>query len=203
MITEIIFDIETKKLFNEIETDNPSDLGVSLVSVYRRTLTSHMDEISGEMMSFWETDFDRMWPLFREAKRIVGFNSLKFDVPALAPLSPLPFTKLPHFDMMQAVREELGRNLSLNHLSEHTLGRSKTDSGVNAVEYFKKGDPESLSKLQHYCEQDVLLTRDLYDRGLETGILRYLDQWNNPKTVTVDFSYPKEVVDSSRQIGLF
>jgi DEAD/DEAH box helicase domain-containing protein len=203
MITEVIFDIETKKLFGEITTDNPADLEVSLVSVYRRTLTDRLEEIAGVMTSFWEADFPKMWPLFRDAKRVVGFNSVKFDAPALAPLAPYPFTKLPHFDIMLSVRETLGRSLSLNHLAENTLGKGKVDSGLNAVEYFKKGDPESLNKLKHYCEQDVFLTRDLYDFGLRTGILKYIDQWNNAKSVTVNFSYPREVVEQSRQIGLF
>lgn len=203
MITEVFFDIETKKLFNEITTDNPADLGISIVSVYRRKLTEDMTEADGEMLSFWETDIPAMWPLLREADRIIGFNSLKFDVPALAPLAPYELVKLPHFDMMAKVREILGRSLSLNHLAEMNLGKNKTDVGTNAVLYWKKGDPESLAKLKHYCEQDVLITRDLYDYGMKRHQLKYKDQWNNVKYMDIDFSYPPEVIQKSRQIGLF
>jgi DEAD/DEAH box helicase domain-containing protein len=203
MISELFFDIETKKLFNEIATDNPADLGISVVSVYRRKLSDEMVESDGEIMSFWEDDFPSMWQLFREATRIIGFNSLKFDVPALIPLAPYEISKLPHFDIMAKVREAIGRNISLNHLAEKNLSRTKTDIGTNAVLYWKKGDPESLSKLKYYCEQDVLITRDLYDIGLRQSVLKYTDQWNNLKDIPVDFTYPAEVILKHRQIGLF
>jgi hypothetical protein len=37
---EVFFDVETKKLFSEINTRAPGDLGVSVVSVYKRELDS-------------------------------------------------------------------------------------------------------------------------------------------------------------------
>lgn len=74
---------------------------------------------------------------------------------------------------------------------------------INAVAYWQKKDPVSLRKLKAYCEADVLLTRDLYDHGVRTKYLKYVDKWNTPKTFAVDFSYPTEVIDASRQIGLF
>ena len=85
MITEVIFDCETKKLFNEIGSNDPADLGVSIVSLYVRTVDDDQREISGNMYSFWEPDFPSMWPYFLQAKRIIGFNSIKFDVAALRP----------------------------------------------------------------------------------------------------------------------
>ena len=57
MITEVFFDIETQKLFEEINTFNPADLGVSLVSVYKRELDDKsFIETKGEMYSFFEKD---------------------------------------------------------------------------------------------------------------------------------------------------
>ena len=85
MVTEVIFDIETKKLFEEIAGFNPADLGVSLVSLYKRTLNDKGDEIKGEMFSFWGDDLTNLWPHFTNVDRCIGFNSLHFDVPALAP----------------------------------------------------------------------------------------------------------------------
>lgn len=203
MITEIIFDCETKKLFSEIGSTDPGDLGVSLVSLYIRSVDETQRELSGRILSFWEHELPDMWEHFRKAKRIIGFNSLKFDVPVLTRYAPKEFKSFPHFDIMKAVRDTLGFSLGLNHLASHTLGKGKTDVGTNAVVYWNKHDAESLAKLKMYCEADVLLTRDLYDFGVREKKLKYVDKWNTPKEFPVDFSYPKEVIDAARQIGLF
>ena len=201
MITEIIFDVETKKLFSDITTDDPGQLGVSIVSVYKRTVQEDCTEVEGEMRSFWEKDFPSMWPWFEHADRIIGFNSLKFDVPALRPYAPTYFPTLPHFDIMELVRQKIGRRIGLSALAKDTLGNEKIDVGTNAVIYWAKGDPVSLGKLQTYCEADVALTRDLYDAGRKTSKLKYTDRWNEIATVEVDFSYPKPKIEP--QIGLF
>lgn len=53
MYREVIFDIETKKLFDQIEDrQRIEDLGVSVVSAYRRVLDDSYMEIEGEMASF-------------------------------------------------------------------------------------------------------------------------------------------------------
>ncbi|OGM32329.1 hypothetical protein A2962_02035 [Candidatus Woesebacteria bacterium RIFCSPLOWO2_01_FULL_39_61] len=210
MYLEVFFDVETKKLFGDIEGDDPGDLGVSIVSVYSRTIdinlgesnmVSSVEPVEGKMQSFWEEDFEHMWPIFQEADRIIGYNSIGFDVPALAPYSNFPFQKLPHFDIMQKVKEAFGRRLPLDALARETLDREKTDSGLNAVFYWQKGDKESLEKLQKYCEADVLITRDIYDFAFKNGHLLFKDKWNTLRRVEVDFSYPPE--DPTRQVGLF
>lgn len=203
MIIEVFFDVETKSLFRDIASSDPTGLGISIVSVYRRTLDDTLREISGVMKSFWEKELPDMWAFFRDATRVIGFNTLKFDNPALAPYAPADFAGLPHFDIMAHVRTALGRNLSLATLTQHTLGKDKIDSGLNAVKYYRQGDPESLAKLKMYCEADVALTRDLYDYGVKNKHLKYMDQWNSIKELPVDFSYPPEVLAAKRQLGLF
>lgn len=203
MISEIIFDVETQKLFSEIDTENPGDLGISIVSLYKREVDADQTEISGKIYSFWENELDNMWSLFTGVKRVIGFNSVKFDVPALAPYAKIDLAKLNHLDIMQIVRQVLGRSLSLNLLVNTTLGKTKSDSGVTAVEYFKSQNPEKLNKLKQYCEDDVNLTKELYDYGVKNKKIFYIDKWNNRKEIPVDFAYPQEIIESSRQIGLF
>jgi DEAD/DEAH box helicase domain-containing protein len=153
------------------------------------------------MRSFWEQDFSSMWSWFSEADRIIGFNSLKFDVPALRPYAPITFSTLPHFDIMELVRQKTGRRIGLSALAKETLGDDKTDVGTNAVLYWAKGDPVSLQKLKMYCEADVALTRDLYDFGRKNKQLKFRDKWNNITTIDIDFSYP--IKKEEPQIGLF
>lgn len=203
MVTEIIFDLETKKLFQDITTNNPADLGVSIVSVYKRTLDDNFEEIKGEMVSFWEQDFKQMWPFFSNVDRIIGFNSLGFDVPALVPLCPYNFKKLVHFDMMAEIKKALGFRLSLNALATQTIGHTKIDVGTNAPTYWTQGTVDSLNKLKTYCEADVIVTKELYDYGRKHGVLKYIDKWNTPRIIEVDFSYPEKSKQQSDQISFF
>lgn len=201
MITEVFFDVETKTFFDESGASKPEELGVSIVSLYRRTLDEKLQEIEGKMYSFWEKDFEKMWPLFLDAKRIIGFNSIRFDVPALKPYSPAFFSKLPHFDILQEVKNSFGKRVSLDSIAKETLGITKIDNGANAVLYFQKGDAKSLSLLKKYCEADVDITRKIYDFGLQNGYLKLKDHWNNIQEVKVNFSYEKEA--ETVQQGLF
>ncbi len=201
MITEVFFDVETKTFFDESGASRPEELGVSIVSLYKRTIDENFKEIEGKMYSFWEKEFEKMWSLFLDAKRIIGFNSIRFDVPALKPYSPPFFPKLSHFDILQEVKNSFGKRVSLDSIAKETLGISKTDNGANAVLYFQKGDPRSLSLLKKYCEADVEITRKIYDFGLQKGYLKFKDHWNNIQEVKVNFSYEKET--ETGQHGLF
>lgn len=200
---EVIFDLETKSFFDSAGTTDPGKLGVSIVSVYAREIDSDFKEISGRMFSFWEKDLDSMWKIFLEADRIVGFNSNHFDVPALKPYAPSNFAKLPHFDILEHIRDAFGHRASLNSVAKATLGELKVDSGANAILYFEKGDPESLQKLQFYCEADVMITKKVYDFGLKNGFLNLVDFWNTNRRIQVDFSYKKENDTLERQTSLF
>ena len=44
---EVIFDIETKKFFDDINARRPEDLGISIVSAYRREIDDNFKELKG------------------------------------------------------------------------------------------------------------------------------------------------------------
>lgn len=214
---EVCFDIETKKFFEEIESRDPAGLGISIISVLRREMDGDGKIIREEMKSFWDPigepnrpkstkeEMDLMWGWFGGADRIIGFNSLGFDVPALAPIYPDgDFKKLPHFDIIVKVKDAFGKRVSLQAIVKETLGETKTASGGDAVEYWAKGDNESLEKLRVYCEKDVEATMKVYDYGLKNGRLRFKDHWNELREIEVDFSYPKTAPKrDDLQMGLF
>jgi DEAD/DEAH box helicase domain-containing protein len=201
---EVFFDIETKKLFDQLEDRTKiADLGVSIVSVYRREVDSDNREIKGEMKSFWENELPQMWPWFEDANRIIGFNSVKFDVPVLAPHYHRDLNKLPHFDILGVIKDSLGFRISLDSIAKETLGKQKLASGLDAVDYWNSGDPVSLAKLKEYCEMDVEVTREVYDYGMKHGMLKFKNKWNESHEVVVDFSYPVVEADAGLQMGLF
>ena len=174
------------------------------MSLYTRELDDNFKETHGKMQSFWEQDFDKMWPIFESAHRIIGFNSLKFDVPALKPYAPSLFAKLPHFDIMDQVKRITGHRVSLDAIAKETLGRYKIDSGANSIKYWHKGDPKSLSLLKKYCEEDVAITRDIYDFVIKNEHLMFKDHWNTVREVGLDFSYPVgSGLPAGRQVSLF
>lgn len=201
MYDEVFFDIETKRIFDDIEGNDPADLGISIISVYKRKVDDKFNEISGQMYSFFEEDFANMWALFSNADRIVGFNSLHFDVPAMAPHAPYDFKKLKHFDIMDHVKAALGFRAGLGAIAAETLGHTKNDHGLNAVKYWAEHTTESLAKLKRYCEMDVQVTKEVYDFGMKNKQLKFKDKWNTVRTFPVDFSYPIKVDEP--QLGLF
>lgn len=199
---EVIFDTETKTFFKDEDGFDPSKFGVSITSVYSRTLDENFNEIEGKMESFWEKDFNDMFKLFEKADRIIGFNSIGFDVPALSPYLPAHWPKLKHFDILAEIKRVENKRASLNSIAKATLNSHKNDEGGNAILYWEKGDAESLAKLKTYCEMDVAITRDVYDFAFKNKILKYVDFWNETHEVKLDFSYPL-VNDSQIQSSLF
>jgi len=214
---EVIYDIETKKLFEEITTGDPADLGISVVSAYRREVDVDGNEISGEMKSFWPNDakamlgketlfFDEMWKWFEEADRIIGYNSFGFDNPAMNGVySKGDFTKLKHFDVLEEIRKVFGHRVKLDSVAKETIGAGKIAGGLDAVKWWKKGDAESLANLKKYCEMDVEVTTKVYDYAMKNKKLIFKDRWNELREIVVDFSYPEVVEESVPQVqmGLF
>lgn len=214
---EVIYDVETKNFFDD-NMREPDQLGISIVSAYRREINEDLKEISGEMKSFWTPDavsklsgenafFEQMWPWFEEADRIIGYNSLGFDNPAMNGIyTQGDFTKLKHFDVLDMIRLTFGHRVKLDSVAKETLGQGKIAGGADAVMWWAKGDPESLANLKKYCEMDVEVTKGVYDYVLKNKKLKFKDRWNELREVDLDFSYPVEVVSvapAEVQMGLF
>jgi len=216
---EVIYDIETKNFFDD-NLKEPHQLGISVVSAYRREIDENLKEVAGVMRSFWTPDaapklsqaefyFDQMWKWFEEADRIIGYNSFGFDNPAMNGIYDKgDFTKLKHFDVLDMIRLSFGHRVKLDSVAKETLGQGKIASGGDAVMWWGKGDPESLANLKKYCEMDVEVTKGVYDYGVKNKVLRFKDRWNELRETPVDFSYPIEVVVEEKapaevQMGLF
>lgn len=190
----VVFDVETKKAFDEVGGYFPEKLGVSVSGVW---FGEEGEE--GTLRGFREEEFGEMFKIFESADRIVGFNSIDFDMAALKPYYLGDLLKLPNFDILQEVEKKVGYRVKLDAIAKETLGIQKGGNGLDAITYFHEGNWEKLIK---YCLQDVEITRDLYMHVLKTGELKFKNKWNEIVTVGLDFK-AQEKKDSGVQVTLF
>lgn len=183
---QLILDVETKKTFEEVGGYFPEKLEVSFVGVCVR----QGGVGKGEMLGFFERDFKDLFPLLEKADVVIGFNIDNFDMPTLIPYYSADITKIPTLDVMNRIKDSVGHRIGLDAVAKATLGIGKTGDGLDAIKYYKNGDFESLKK---YCQQDVAVTRDVYDYGLSKGSVKFHNKWNRLIECKVDFSFtPKK-----------
>ncbi len=166
----IVFDLETKKTFAEVGSRSPKDLGVTVCCLY--------DYQNNEYASYIEDELSRMENQFLDAKLLVGFNIRKFDLPALQPYFSIDVERLPVFDILEDLTQRLGHRIALDSVAQATLDIGKSGSGLDAIKYYREGRWE---ELKAYCQNDVKITKDVFDYGLERGEVFYLSRDTNKK----------------------
>lgn len=159
MQNEIVFDIETQTSV----LDDFKKLKVSCVSVYSYATDTYQ--------SFEEHELSKLWPIFEKADLIIGYNTKHFDIPVLNNYYLGDLSKFPHLDIMEKIKESLGFRLKLKDLAEATLDNiEKSADGLQAVRWWKEGKIDEIKK---YCEQDVRVTKEIYDFGKQNRQLFY------------------------------
>lgn len=181
----VVFDVETKKAFDEVGGYHPEKLGVSVAGVYYRDAEKGEESYYG----YREEEFPEMFKVFEQAERIVGFNSINFDMPALKPYYVGDLLAMPNLDLMVEIEKQVGHRIGLDAVAKETLGVQKSGHGLDAIRYYHEKDWESLTK---YCLQDVKITKELYDYGAKNGMLKFKNKWNEVVEVEVDFRKEKE-----------
>ncbi len=165
MSDTIVFDIETKKSFDDVGGwANMLELGVSLVGVYSYNHDKYR--------AFREEEFGQLSDVFKNAGTIIGYNSISFDVPILQQvLTGVDLTKINHVDLMVDIANTLGFRLKLDSVAKSTLNIGKSGDGLDAIKYYRAEQWEELAK---YCLQDVRVTKELYDYGMSHGQVMFM-----------------------------
>jgi DEAD/DEAH box helicase domain-containing protein len=162
MSTEVVFDIETQNTFFDVDNDFKK-LKVSVVSIYRYE--------TDEYLSFTEDELYKLWPILEHSERIIGYNSEHFDLPVLNNYYLGDLLKFPHLDLLKVIKESLGIRLKLDDVAQATLDNIKKSShGLQAIEWWKEGKIDEIKK---YCEQDVRVTKEVYEFGKKNKQLFY------------------------------
>jgi len=185
-MTQVILDVETKKIFADVGGYFPDRLGISFVGVNIRR--GYGEE--GEFRSYFEKDLPKLFPLLEKADVIIGFNVDGFDLPTFVPYYNGDIEVLPTMDLMGRIKDSIGHRVSLDVVAQETLGIGKSGDGLDAIKYYQN---KEWDKLEKYCLQDVKVTRDLLDYGYSKGKVKFRNKWNRLVTTQVDFTYtPKK-----------
>ncbi|MFA5127617.1 MAG: ribonuclease H-like domain-containing protein [Patescibacteria group bacterium] len=180
MIKEIVFDIETQNSFAEVDNDMKK-FKISVVSIYRYE--------TDKFESFTEGELSRLWPILEKADRLIGYNSEHFDLPILMNYYLGDLTKIPHLDMLKVIKESLGIRLKLDDVAKATLDDvAKSADGMQAIRWYKEGKIDEIKK---YCEQDVNVTKMVYEFGRDNRQLFYKTLTGDITPFAVNFSMPK------------
>jgi DEAD/DEAH box helicase domain-containing protein len=131
------------------------------------------DTTGKEFRAFDEESIELLIGHLEKADLVVGFNIKRFDYKVLSAYTNKALQEFPTFDILEDIHRRLGFRLGLDHLAKETLGRGKTAHGLKAVEWFRQGETK---KLTEYCREDVAVTRDLFQYGLENGYLIYREK---------------------------
>ncbi len=159
---KITFDIETKNIFQDVGSNDPVDLDISVVCIH--------DSLTDEYSSYLEKDFKDLWVILEQADMLISWNGDHFDIPLLNKYYPGDLTRIKSLDLMREVQKVLGRRLKLDSVGEATLNRNKSGHGLEAVEWWRTGEVDKIIK---YCIEDVRLTKDLYDYAFKNKSLKY------------------------------
>ena len=160
MVNHIVLDIETQTGVDKQE--NLTKLLLSVVGVY-----SYADK---NFHTFTEEDLPIFETMLGKTDLIIGFNINHFDLPILQKYLKVDLSKIPVLDIMTEVVNAVGHRVSLDDLLVNTLNKRKSANGLLAVQYFKEG---RLGELKKYCLDDVRLTRDLYEYGLQNSEIKF------------------------------
>ncbi|HWU24363.1 MAG TPA: ribonuclease H-like domain-containing protein [Candidatus Paceibacterota bacterium] len=160
----VTFDIETANAFPTLSRGDYSRMEISVVGIH--------DSDTGKLTSYTKEEFSQLWPIIERADMLIGFNSDSFDIPILNRYYPGDLTKIRSLDLLTEVYNVLGRRIRLQSLAEGTLGIGKSGNGLEAVEWWQKGE---VDKVRAYCMDDVKITRQIFDYAVKHGKLKYKD----------------------------
>ncbi|MBI2605271.1 MAG: ribonuclease H-like domain-containing protein [Deltaproteobacteria bacterium] len=173
----LVVDIETQKIAQDVGGwGNIDKLGVSVACAY--------DSKSGELLAFRENELDALQKLCRE-RLVVGYNIAGFDLKVLSAYG-FDSRRYDVFDIMLDVENTSGRRfVKLDSIAKGTLGNEKIADGLQAVEWYKRGE---IDKIIEYCKRDVEITRDIFIYGMKNGHIKIAMADGGASTVPVQWT---------------
>ncbi len=174
----VVFDLETQRSFDEVGGRSQLHrLGVSVGVAYRYD--------QDRFITYGEDTIAELIQLLKSAELVVGYNILGFDYQVLRGYTDEDLRSLPSFDIMYDLEDRLGFRPKLESVAVPTLGAGKTADGLQALEWWRRGE---IDKIARYCREDVRVTRDLFDFGLRNRYVLVSRFGGKPRRVEVDWT---------------
>jgi DEAD/DEAH box helicase domain-containing protein len=187
---KIVFDIETSNVFQDVASNEPTALDMSVCCIY--------DYETDKYSSYTKETINELWPILEKADIIIGYNSDHFDIPILNKYYSGDLTKIKSLDLLKEVKNSLGRRIKLDTIAEATLGRNKIGHGLEAIVWWRNGEKQ---KVIDYCTEDVRITKDVYEYAMKNKSLKYLDG-KDIKEIKIDTSNWDKKEESSMTFTL-
>jgi len=178
----VYLDLETQRSAEQVGGwQNSYLMGVSVAAIF--------DSLENRFLTFAEDEIDDLIVHLNKADLVVGFNIKRFDYAVLGAYTGNDLNELTTFDILEDIFQRLGFRLGLDHLAAETLKAGKSADGLQALEWYKQGEME---KLMDYCRNDVAITRDLFQFGLNNGHLIYRTKQDDQRVMLrVDWNLEK------------
>ena len=191
MSNEVVLDIETQNTFDEVGGYFTDKLKVSLVGVYFYETDTYE--------SFLEPDLPKLFARLERSGRIIGFNSIGFDMPVLNNYYTGDLLTLPQLDILREIEKGIGFRIKLDSIAQSTIGTKKSGHGLQAVQWWKEGN---IDAIREYCLQDVKVTKEVYEFGLKNKFLLYDDRGGERRAIPIDFGVKVPVGTVNLTLGL-
>ncbi|HEY0964833.1 MAG TPA: ribonuclease H-like domain-containing protein [Candidatus Paceibacterota bacterium] len=168
----VVFDLETQNIFSEVGSSDPTALDISVATAY--------DSETDTYTTVTIDDLQKLWPIIEKADALVGYNSNHFDIPLLNKYYPGDLTQIKSIDLLEDIRLALGRRLRLDSVAQATVGAKKSADGLQAVRWWREGKVKEIMK---YCEQDVKVTKQVFEYARKNGHIKFKDGTRNRELV--------------------
>jgi DEAD/DEAH box helicase domain-containing protein len=191
MRREVVLDIETRNTFSDVGSYNAALLDISVIGCYFYETDS--------FECFLEEDLPKLWPRLERSDRVIGYNLFGFDYPCMQEYYTGDLMKLPTIDLLVEIEKRIGHRVKLDDVAHATLGVGKSGHGLQAVEFWKKGEIE---KLKDYCLQDVKITRDVYEHALKEQNVSFFDRLGQKQLVPMPIVPPEPEAKAAINLSL-
>ncbi len=174
----LVFDLETQRSAHEVGGwNNARDMGLSCAVVYASG--------TQQFETYYEKDVKSLVERLTQAELVVGFNTLGFDYKVLSGYLAFEYQAINNLDLLADLHRRLKFRVSLDNVAQATLGEKKSANGLQALVWWQEG---KLEKIVEYCRQDVLVTKNIYEFGLENDFIRYRRKSGEQAVVVVDWN---------------
>jgi len=168
----LVFDVETQHSAAEVGGwDHIRDMRLAVAVAY-----SAADDV---YTSYTEQEATQLVSALQQAELVVGYNVIRFDYEVLSAYTEDRLSDLPTADMLRDLHQALGWRPKLDNVAHATLGEGKSGDGLQAVEWFRRGE---VDKVIDYCRRDVEVTWRVFDFGRRNGYVSCRDRrWQTHK----------------------